>query len=81
VLALAPENLAALRGLIDSQDTDSADETAPAARESWASAIELSQPGGAAMRPSAIAQKPALGGLEAFLGAIGRARTGRIHYG
>jgi tetratricopeptide (TPR) repeat protein len=78
VLARAPENLAAIRGLAEMYGTASGDGTAPAASESWASSIELSQSSGAAIRPRTSSPAPALGGLEAFLGAIARARTGRM---
>jgi tetratricopeptide (TPR) repeat protein len=78
VLALAPENLAAIRGLAEIHGVASGDETAPAADASWASSIELSQVNGAAIRPRPVSPIPALGGLEAFLGAIARARTGRM---
>jgi tetratricopeptide (TPR) repeat protein len=78
VLALAPENLAAIRGLVEIHAGASGDDTTPAARESWASSIERSQASGAAIRPRTVGPTPALGGLEAFLGAIGRARTGRM---
>jgi hypothetical protein len=78
VLALAPENLAAIRGLAEIHGAASGDQTAPTAHESWASFIELSQSRGAASRPTTVSPTPALGGLEAFLGAIARARTGRM---
>jgi tetratricopeptide (TPR) repeat protein len=80
VLSLAPENLAAIRGLAEIHGHPSGVEAAPAAHESWASSIELSRSGGAAIRPGTVGPTPALGGLEAFLGAIARARTGRILY-
>ena len=77
VLVLAPENLAAIRGIIEIHSAGAGDDTAPAARKSWASSIERSQ-ASSAIRPRTAGPTPALGGLEAFLGAIGRARTGRV---
>jgi tetratricopeptide (TPR) repeat protein len=78
VLALAPENLAAIRGLVEIHTAASTDGIAPGAvNRSWAGMFESSQPAGATPR-HVISSTPALGGLEAFLGAIARARSGRM---
>jgi Flp pilus assembly protein TadD len=76
VLMLAPENLAAIRGLVEIHTAASTDENATGTfNRSWTNMIEWSR---AASPPRTVTATPALGGLEAFLGAISRARTGRM---
>jgi cytochrome c-type biogenesis protein CcmH/NrfG len=79
VLMLAPENLAAIRGLVEIHTAPSTDEMAPGAvNRSWAGRIESFPAVCRAIPQHAVGPTPALGGLEAFLGAIARARTGRM---
>ncbi len=82
VLMLAPENLAAIRGLIDFHTAAATEETVPGSvHRSWTNMLEWSKATVAKTPQRTVSPPPALGGLEAFLGAIGRARTGRMHCG
>jgi tetratricopeptide (TPR) repeat protein len=79
VLMLAPENLSAIRGLLEIHAA-STDKTAPrSVNRSWTNMIEWSQAARAVTPQRALGPAPALGELEAFLGAIARARTERVH--
>jgi tetratricopeptide (TPR) repeat protein len=94
VLELAPENLAAIRGLAEIHNVaDSSPRSAPThppvsgaatalendnAEMSSGGFTESSPVADASIAHQTVGEAPALGGLEEFLGAIARARTGRM---
>jgi tetratricopeptide (TPR) repeat protein len=81
VLMLAPENLSAIRGLVEIHTAASTDKSAPrSVNRSWTNMIEWSHAARAATPQRALGPAPALGELEAFLGAIARARTEPVFY-